>query len=138
MQQQQRPKQLTDLYEINDVRARALQYYGIDSPEHVAAASQYQLAQVDGISEAHAGRLKQNTDHIDPHPAIQIPIEDEQRQGGSIELWLVRGFSAALYLVLAVSAAATATSVFALAGVFAGAFIPVFLLHLGIARVVCG
>lgn len=114
-QQQQRPKQLSDLSAIDERRAAALRDCGIETPEHIAAATVEQLHQVEHINRAMAGRIQREVDHIDPHPnlTISVPADDDSRDISTGRLWLARGaglfvFVAALSSIPTQSAAAAA------------------------------
>jgi hypothetical protein len=112
-QQQQRPTQLTDLSAIDERRAAALRDCGIETPEHVAAASVEQLQQVDRINRAQAGRIQHEVDHIDPHPDLDVTLsgDGDTRDTDTGRLWLARAvgvcvFAAALVTIPTQSAAA--------------------------------
>jgi len=127
-QQQQRPKDLTDLSVIDERRAAALRACGIETPEHIAAATVEQLQQVEHINRAMAGRIQREVDHINPDPNLTISVSAD---GGSSDistgrLWLARAvglfvFIGGLSSIPTQSAAATTGSLVGVAAVAVGA-----------------
>jgi len=126
--QQQRPKELTDLSTVNERRAAALRDCGIETPEHIAAATVEQLQQVDHINRAMAGRIQREVDHIDPHPnlTISVPADGDSRDISIGRLWLARAvglfvFIGGLSSIPTQSAAATTGGLVGVAAVAVGA-----------------
>ena len=69
-------EELTDLGGIDDEKAEALSEAGYESPEHIAAASQDQLQDVEGISTALAARLKAETDEVEVSVGVKAEIDE--------------------------------------------------------------
>ncbi|MXR52560.1 50S ribosomal protein L32e [Halovenus sp. WSH3] len=69
-------EELTELGGIDEEKAEALREAGYESPEHVAAASQEQLQNVEGISTALAARLKAETDEVEVSAGVEADIEE--------------------------------------------------------------
>ena len=69
--------ELTDLGGVGPAKAETLQEAGYETVEHVSAATQDQLQDVDGISTALAARLKAETDDVevsdDVEPSVEAP-----------------------------------------------------------------
>jgi large subunit ribosomal protein L32e len=76
---------LTDLGGVDDETAAALREAGYESREHVAAASQDQLQDIDGVSTALAARLKAETDELEVSDDVagdvgELAPEDEESE----------------------------------------------------------
>jgi large subunit ribosomal protein L32e len=68
--------ELTDLGGVDDETADALREAGYESREHVAAASQKQLQDVDAVSTALAARLKAETDELEVSDDVTADVEE--------------------------------------------------------------
>ncbi|WP_442909382.1 50S ribosomal protein L32e [Halovenus sp. HT40] len=68
--------ELTELGGVDEEKAEALRDAGYETPEHVAAASQDQLQDVEGISTALAARLKAETDEVEVSVGVEAEIEE--------------------------------------------------------------
>jgi large subunit ribosomal protein L32e len=68
--------ELTELGGIDEEKAEALREAGYETPEHVAAASQDQLQDVEGISTALAARLKAETDEVEVSVGVEAEIDE--------------------------------------------------------------
>ena len=68
--------ELTELGGVDEEKAEALREAGYETPEHVAAASQDQLQDVEGISTALAARLKAETDEVEVSVGVEAEIEE--------------------------------------------------------------
>ena len=73
---------LTDLGGVDAETAEALQEAGIESRAHVAAASQDQLQDVDGVSTALAARMKAETDELAVSDDVEAEVEELGDEGG--------------------------------------------------------
>ncbi len=69
-------KELTDLGGVGEKKAEILREAGFETVEHVAAASQDQLQEIDGISTALAARLKAETDEVEISDDAEADVED--------------------------------------------------------------
>jgi large subunit ribosomal protein L32e len=84
-------EELTELGGIDEEKAKALRDAGYETPEHVAAASQEQLQEVEGISTALAARLKAETDEVEVSGDVEAEIDelepaaDEATESGPAE-----------------------------------------------------
>ncbi len=76
---EQETEELSDLTELGGVgeeKAKALREAGFESVEHVSAASQDQLQDIDGISTALAARIKAETDEVEVSEDVEADIEE--------------------------------------------------------------
>jgi large subunit ribosomal protein L32e len=69
-------EELTDLGGIDEEKAEALREAGYETPEHVAAASQDQLQDIEAISTALAARLKAETDEVEVSVGVEAEIDE--------------------------------------------------------------
>ena len=69
-------QELTELGGIGEEKAKTLREAGIESVEHVAAASQDQLQEIEGISTALAARLKAETDEVEISDDVEADIDE--------------------------------------------------------------
>ena len=69
-------QELTDLGGIGEEKAKTLREAGYETVEHVAAASQDQLQDIDGISTALAARLKAETDAVEITDDVETDVEE--------------------------------------------------------------
>jgi large subunit ribosomal protein L32e len=69
-------EELTELGGIDEQKAEALRESGYETPEHIAAASQDQLQDVEGISTALAARLKAETDEVEVSVGVEAEIDE--------------------------------------------------------------
>ncbi len=69
-------KELTDLGGVGEKKAEVLREAGYETVEHIAAASQDQLQEIDGISTALAARLKAETDEVEISDDVEADVED--------------------------------------------------------------
>jgi large subunit ribosomal protein L32e len=67
---------LTELGGVDEETADALREAGFESVEHVAAASQDQLQNVEGVSTALAARLKAETDEVAVSDDVEADVEE--------------------------------------------------------------
>jgi large subunit ribosomal protein L32e len=67
---------LTELGGVDDETADALRDAGFETVEHVAAASQDQLQDVEGVSTALAARLKAETDEVAVSDDVEADVEE--------------------------------------------------------------
>jgi large subunit ribosomal protein L32e len=67
---------LTELGGVDEETADALREAGFESVEHVAAASQDQLQDVEGVSTALAARLKAETDEVAVSDDVEADVEE--------------------------------------------------------------
>jgi len=67
---------LTDLGGVDEAAAEALVDAGIESVEHVSAASQDHLQAIDGVSTALAARLKAETADVEASEEIEAAVAD--------------------------------------------------------------
>jgi large subunit ribosomal protein L32e len=73
---------LTDLGGVEEDVAEALRGAGYASRAHVAAASQDQLQDVDGVSTALAARMKAETDELAVSDDVEAEVEELGDEGG--------------------------------------------------------
>jgi large subunit ribosomal protein L32e len=73
---------LTDLGGVEEDVAEALRGAGYESRAHVAAASQDQLQDVDGVSTALAARMKAETDELAVSDDVEAEVEGLGDEGG--------------------------------------------------------
>jgi len=69
-------QELTDLGGVGEAKAQTLREAGYESVEHIAAASQEQLQDIDGISTALAARLKAETDEVEVSDDVEADIDE--------------------------------------------------------------
>jgi large subunit ribosomal protein L32e len=67
---------LTELGGVDEALASELAAAGYESTEHVAAADQSQLQDVEGISTALAARMKAETDEIEPDEDVEATVTE--------------------------------------------------------------
>ena len=67
---------LTELGGVDEGVAETLREAGIETQEHVAAASQSQLQAIDGVSTALAARMKAETDALEVSDDVEAEIAD--------------------------------------------------------------
>jgi large subunit ribosomal protein L32e len=67
---------LTDFTLVDEEMAVALRDAGYETVEHVAAATTEQLQHVDGVNRGIAGRLKVETEGIDPSHSVLETVKD--------------------------------------------------------------
>ena len=67
---------LTELGGIDEEKAETLREAGIETVEHVAAASQDQLQDIEGISTALAARLKAETDEVEISDDVEADVDE--------------------------------------------------------------
>ncbi|WP_436900965.1 50S ribosomal protein L32e [Halovenus halobia] len=77
--------ELTELGGIDEEKAGALRESGYESPEHIAAASQDQLQDVEGISTALAARLKAETDEVEVSVGVEAEIDELEPEDDEAE-----------------------------------------------------
>ena len=73
---------LTDLGGVEEDVAEALRGAGYESRAHVAAASQDQLQDVDGVSTALAARMKAETDELAVSDDVEAEVDELGDEGG--------------------------------------------------------
>ncbi len=78
-------EELTELGGIDEEKAEALREAGYESPEHIAAASQDQLQDVEGISTALAARLKAETDEVEVSVGVEAEIDELEPEADEAE-----------------------------------------------------
>ena len=69
-------EELTELGGVDEETADALREAGYETPEHLAAAEQDQLADVEGVSTALAARVKAEVDEIEVSDDVGADIEE--------------------------------------------------------------
>lgn len=69
-------QELTDLGGVGETKAETLREAGYESVEHIAAATQDQLQEIDGISTALAARLKAETDDVEISDDVEADVEE--------------------------------------------------------------
>jgi large subunit ribosomal protein L32e len=67
---------LTDLGGVGEATAESLREAGYESVEHVSAASQDQLQEVEGVSTALAARMKAETDAVEISDDVEADVEE--------------------------------------------------------------
>ena len=67
---------LTELGGVDDEIAATLREAGYESQEHVSAASQSQLQDVEGVSTALAARMKAETDEVEVSDDVEAAVEE--------------------------------------------------------------
>ncbi len=67
---------LTELGGVDEQKAGILREAGYESQEHVSAASQDQLTELDGISTALAARIKAETDELEVSDDVEASVEE--------------------------------------------------------------
>ena len=67
---------LTELGGVDEEKAAILQDAGYETQEHVSAASQDQLTDIDGISTALAARMKAETDEVEVSDDVEASVEE--------------------------------------------------------------
>ncbi len=70
------PTELTELGGVDEDAAEALQDAGYETVEHVSAATQEQLQDVEGVSTALAARLKAETDSLDVSDDVEAEVKE--------------------------------------------------------------
>ncbi len=70
------PTELTELGGVDEDAAEALQDAGYETVEHVSAATQEQLQDVEGVSTALAARLKAETDSLDVSEDVEAEVKE--------------------------------------------------------------
>ncbi|MFC7059773.1 50S ribosomal protein L32e [Halovenus salina] len=70
-------QELTDLGGVGEEKAEALSEAGFETVEHVSAASQDQLQDVEGISTALAARIKAETDEVEVSDDVEAEIGED-------------------------------------------------------------
>jgi large subunit ribosomal protein L32e len=68
--------ELTDIGGVDEETAAALREAGYETPEHLAAATQEQLTEVEGVSTALAARAKAEVDELEVSDDVEADIED--------------------------------------------------------------
>ncbi len=69
-------QELTDLGGVGEEKAEILREAGYESVEHIAAASQDQLQEIEGISTALAARIKAETDEVEISDDVEADVEE--------------------------------------------------------------
>jgi large subunit ribosomal protein L32e len=67
---------LTDIGGVDEETAEALREAGYETPEHLAAATQDQLTEVEGVSTALAARAKAEVDEVEVSDDVEADIEE--------------------------------------------------------------
>ena len=67
---------IEDLGGVDEETAEALREAGYETPEHIAAATQDQLTEVEGVSTALAARAKAEVDELEVSDDVEADIED--------------------------------------------------------------
>lgn len=67
---------LTELGGVDEEKAALLQDAGYETQEHVSAASQDQLTDIEGISTALAARMKAETDEVEVSDDVEASVEE--------------------------------------------------------------
>jgi len=70
------PAELTELGGVDEEAAEALREAGYETAEHISAATQDQLQEIDGVSTALAARLKAETDSLDVSDDVEAEVEE--------------------------------------------------------------
>ena len=70
------PAELTELGGVDEDAAEALQEAGYETVEHVSAATQEQLQDVEGVSTALAARMKAETDSLAVSDDVEAEVEE--------------------------------------------------------------
>ena len=74
------PQELEDISGVGESKADALQDAGFESVEDVAAADQDELADVEGIGNALAARIKADVGGLEVEEETEAEIEDEETE----------------------------------------------------------
>ncbi|WP_122091338.1 50S ribosomal protein L32e [Halalkalicoccus subterraneus] len=72
------PSELTDISGVGDAKADALREAGFETVEDVTAASQDELADVEGIGNALAARIKADVGGLEVDEETEAEVEDEE------------------------------------------------------------
>jgi large subunit ribosomal protein L32e len=76
---------LTDIGGVDEETAEALREAGYETPEHLAAATQDQLTEVEGVSTALAARAKAEVDEVEVSDDVEADIEELAPEEGDDE-----------------------------------------------------
>ncbi|MFC6733365.1 50S ribosomal protein L32e [Haladaptatus sp. DYSN1] len=74
------PNELTDISGVGEAKAEALREAGYETVEDVARASQADLAEVDGIGNALAARIKADVGGLEVSEETDAEVEDEDAE----------------------------------------------------------
>ncbi|WP_332899766.1 MULTISPECIES: 50S ribosomal protein L32e [unclassified Haladaptatus] len=80
MADEDQPQELTDISGVGEAKAEALREAGFDTVEAVARASQSELAEVDGIGNALAARIKADVGGLEVSEETEAEVEDEDAE----------------------------------------------------------
>ncbi len=75
---QQETDSLTEIGGVDEETAEQLRAAGYESPGHLSAANQEQLAAVDGVSTALAARIKAETDALEVDEEIESEVDESE------------------------------------------------------------
>ncbi|SIR28170.1 LSU ribosomal protein L32E [Haladaptatus litoreus] len=74
------PEQIEDISGVGDSKAESLRDAGYESVEDIASASQDDLAEVDGIGNALAARIKADVGALEVEEETEAEIEDDEAE----------------------------------------------------------